>query len=139
MRRALILLVALAVFFWTLKTPWARDHLRGTLIVLIFAYVVRFGAQAMGAAQVAVAAVPSRLSEAGRILGAGPLRRLRTIDLPLMMPGLLAGGGLVVLSFLPDAERVLDGDGSPWSGWSVFWLGMGLALVAAVMALRRRA
>ena len=51
----------------------------------------------------------------------------------------LAGGAAVVLSFLPDASRVLDGDASPWTGWPAFWLGLGLALTGAVMTLRRRA
>lgn len=47
----------------------------------------------------------------------------------------LTGGGLVVLSFLPDAERVLAGDTSPWSGWPLYGLGMALAMAAAMMAL----
>jgi len=101
------LLIALAVFFWTLRTPWAADHLRGTLGLLVFAYVVRFGAQAMGAAEVAVDGVPRRLGEAARILGAGPARRLRTVDLPLMLPGLLAGAGLVLLSTMKELPITL--------------------------------
>ena len=47
----------------------------------------------------------------------------------------LAGAALVILSFLVDAERVLAGDASPWSAWPVFWLGMGVAVLAAVTAL----
>ncbi len=49
----------------------------------------------------------------------------------------LAGGGLVVASFLVDSTRVLGGDASPWSGWPLFWLGMALAVVGAARALRR--
>jgi hypothetical protein len=51
----------------------------------------------------------------------------------------LAGGALVILSFLPDAARVLDGDAAPWSTWPLFWLGMALAVVAAALALSGRA
>jgi hypothetical protein len=51
----------------------------------------------------------------------------------------LAGGGIVILSFLFDADRVLGGDTSPWSAWPLFWLGMALATAAAVMALWRGA
>ncbi len=64
----------------------------------------------------------------------------RSIDIGL--PGMLvalAGGGLVILSFLVDADRVLDGDTSPWSAWAPFWLGMALAAAAALMALARGA
>lgn len=48
----------------------------------------------------------------------------------------LAGGGLVIASFLVDAERVLAGDMAPWSGWPLFAAGMTLAAAAAVAALR---
>lgn len=47
----------------------------------------------------------------------------------------LAGGGLVILSFLVDADRVLAGDTSPWSAWPLFWLGMASAAASAGMAL----
>jgi hypothetical protein len=49
----------------------------------------------------------------------------------------LAGGGLVVLSFLLDADRVAAGDTSPWSAWPLYWLGMVLTAAVAVMALWR--
>ncbi len=101
------LLIALAVFFWTLRGGWATEYLRGTIVVLVFAYVVRFGAQALGAAHVAVAAVPDRLHESARVLGAGPLRRLATVDAPLVAPGLLAGGGLVLLSTMKELPITL--------------------------------
>jgi hypothetical protein len=51
----------------------------------------------------------------------------------------LAGGGLVILSFLVDADRVLAGDTSPWSAWPLFWLGMAAAAAVAVIALWRGA
>lgn len=47
----------------------------------------------------------------------------------------LVGGGLVVLSFLVDTNRVLVGDQSPWSGWPLFWTGMVLATVASATGL----
>lgn len=47
----------------------------------------------------------------------------------------LLGGGLVVLSFLVDTNRVLAGDSSPWTGWPLFWTGMVLATVASATAL----
>jgi len=96
------LLIALSMFFWTLRNPWAAEHLRGSVVVLVFAYMVRFGAQAVGAATVAVAAVPPRLQDASRILGAGKIRRFATVDLPIMTPGLLAGAGLVLLSTMKE-------------------------------------
>src|SRR5690606_25727911 len=85
--------VALAVVFWTLNAPVIGAFYQ-TIPLLIFAYVVHFGAQSMRASQVAVGAMPARLDDAARMLGAGRARRLVTIDLPVMAPGLLAGAGL---------------------------------------------
>jgi len=73
----------------------------------VFAYVVHFGSQALRAGQVAVAGVPSHLDDAARTLGAGRLRRLRTVDLPLATPGLLAGAGLVLLSTMKELPATL--------------------------------
>ncbi|HZA84680.1 MAG TPA: iron ABC transporter permease [Actinomycetes bacterium] len=101
------LVVALALAFWTLQAPWPLAALYQTQALLVFAYVVHFGSQALRAAQVAVAAVPDRLDDAARSLGAGPFRRLRTIDLPLASPGLLAGGGLVLLSVMKELPATL--------------------------------
>jgi hypothetical protein len=74
--------------------------------------------------------------------GLAAARRLRT-GRPIAigrwgMMAMLAGGGLVIVSFLVDAERVRAGDTSPWSGWPLFWSGMAVAAAAALMALRPR-
>lgn len=45
------------------------------------------------------------------------------------------GGGLVILSFLVDSNRVAAGDVSPWTGGPLFWAGMALALVAGLTSL----
>lgn len=100
------LVVALALVFWVLNAP-VLGVLYQTLPVLIFAYVVHFGAQSMRAAQVAVSGVPDRLGDAARVLGAGPARRLATVELPLMLPGLVAGAGLVLLSTMKELPATL--------------------------------
>lgn len=100
------LVVALALVFWVLNTPVLSSFYQ-TLPVLIFAYVVHFGAQSMRAAQVAVGGVSRGVGDAATMLGAGPVRRFRTIDLPLMAPGLLAGAGLVLLSTMKELPATL--------------------------------
>ncbi len=95
------LLVALSVRFWTLPV-WADAVVGDTMALLIFAYVVRFGSLAMGVTLVAVRSVPPRLGDAAATLGAGRWRRLRTVDLPIMVPGLSAGAGLVLLSVMKE-------------------------------------
>jgi iron(III) transport system permease protein len=100
------LVIALALVFWVLGADFV-SALYQTLPVLIFAYVIHFGAQAMRASQVAVGGVPSRLDDAARMLGAGRARRFRTVDLPLMLPGLAAGAGLVLLSTMKELPATL--------------------------------
>lgn len=96
------LLIALSMRFWTLRSDTAFDLLSDTLGLLIFAYVVRFASLAMGVTLEAVRAVPVRLHDVARTLGANGRRRLLTLDLPLMTPGLLAAGGLVLLSTMKE-------------------------------------
>ncbi len=100
------LLIALAVVFMALKVP-GLSFLYLSLPLLIFAYVVHFGVQALRSAEVGVATVDRRLEEAAQTLGAGRLRRLLRVDLPLMTPALAAGGGLVLLSTMKELPATL--------------------------------
>jgi iron(III) transport system permease protein len=101
------LAIALALVSLTLDSPGPFGAFYQTLPLLVFAYVVHFGAQAMRTAQVAVASVPRELDDAGRVLGASRVKRVLQIDLPLMMPGLLAGAGLVLLSTMKELPATL--------------------------------
>lgn len=80
----------------------AAPALYQSLGVLVFAYVVHFGAQTLRTAQVGVAAMPPRVDDAARLLGASPLRRLTAVELPLLAPSVLAGAGLVLLSTMKE-------------------------------------
>ncbi len=97
---------ALSLVFWTLDAPILRSWYQ-TFPLLITAYVLHFGAQATRAAHVAVSAVPRRLNDAAATLGAHQPRRFMSIELPLMMPGLLAGAGLVMLSTMKELPATL--------------------------------
>ena len=66
------LVIALALVRWVLDVP-LLGGLYQTLAVLIVAYVIHFGSQAMRAAQVATGAVPARLDDAARMLGRRPV------------------------------------------------------------------
>jgi iron(III) transport system permease protein len=100
------LVVALAVLSLALDVPESWG-LYESFTLLVFAYVVHLGAQSLRAAQVAVAAVPTRLDESARMLGAGRVRRFTTIELPLMVPGLAAGAGMVLLSTMKELPITL--------------------------------
>jgi hypothetical protein len=58
---------------------------------------------------------------------------------PAVVLAAALGGAVVVLSFLANGPAVLDGGLPGWYPWPVFWLGMAVASLAAVDALRGRA
>lgn len=101
------LAVSLALVFWTIDAPQPIASAYQTLPLLVFAYVVHFGAQALRTSQVAVAGIPPALEEAARSLGAGRRRRWLRVELPLATPALLAGAGLVLLSTMKELPVTL--------------------------------
>lgn len=100
------LVIALALAVLTLNTPLLNRFYQTTAL-LIVAYVIHFGSQAMASAEFAVRAVPNALRESSRLLEPNPIRRLLRVDLPLMRPGLVAGGGLVMLSTVKELPATL--------------------------------
>lgn len=101
------LVVALALVAWAVGAPGFLSGLYQTFPLLILGYVLHFGAQAVGSGQAAFGAVPQRFDEAAATLGAAQRRRFAAIDLPLVAPGLLAAGGLVLLSTLKELPLTL--------------------------------
>jgi hypothetical protein len=83
---------------------------------------------------------PIVVSAALIIAGLAAAWRLRR-GLPVVVGRLhaataLAGGALVIVSFLVDSSRVLAGDTGPWTGWPIFGLGMALAAAATIGSLQ---
>ena len=78
-----------------------------TVPILVFAYVVRFMPQAVGSTRTSVLQVNPRLTEASRTLGKGPLRTFRTVTLPLIAPGIIAGAALVFLTTMKELPATL--------------------------------
>jgi iron(III) transport system permease protein len=101
------LTLALALVFWTLAAPAPVGALYQTVPLLVAAYTIHFGAHSLRSAQVAIGAVPPQVDEAASTLGARRLRRLVAVELPLMLPGLLAGSGLVLLSAMKELPATL--------------------------------
>lgn len=104
------LIIALAMVYWVLQAPTSNalsDWLYQTLPLMIGAYIIHLGAQAMGSAEVAIASLPKHISEASQTLGAGRFRRLFSVELPLMAPVLATGVGLVMLSVMKELPITL--------------------------------
>jgi iron(III) transport system permease protein len=91
------------VFFGANYVPWLYQ----TLLMLIFAYTVRFLPQATGNVRTSLLQISPRLEEASRSLGVGRRETLRRITLPLLQPGIWAGAALVFLSTMKELPATL--------------------------------
>ena len=98
------IVIALAlVFFGANYVPFLYQ----TAPMLIFAYVVLFLPQAVGAVETSLLQVHPNLEEAGRSLGKGPIQVFRRITFPLVQPGLGAGIALVFLTTMKELPATL--------------------------------
>jgi iron(III) transport system permease protein len=78
-----------------------------TVAIIVFAYVVRFLPQAVGTIRSSVLQTDPKLVEAARTLGHPPLVAFRKVVLPLVMPGIVAGGALVFLTSMKELAATL--------------------------------
>lgn len=98
------IVIALAlVFFAATYLPLLYQ----TLALLVFAYLIRFLPEAVGALRGALLQISARLEEAARSLGRRPHEVLATITIPLVWPGALAGAALVFLSAMKELPATL--------------------------------
>jgi iron(III) transport system permease protein len=96
--------LALAIASFTLNVV---PTVYQTLFVLIAAVTMRYLVQSVGALRGPLLQLSPRTLEAARSLGERPLGVLRTITLPLLRPGLVAGLALVLLSALKELPLTL--------------------------------
>ncbi|WP_164871747.1 ABC transporter permease [Solirhodobacter olei] len=83
------------VLFWNAR--WNPVTLYGTPLILVVSYMTVTFPYALRYAQIGLAASGGNLNAAGAVHGAGPLRRLVTVTLPLAAPA-LAGAASVVFA-----------------------------------------
>ncbi len=81
--------------------------LYGTPLVVVIAYVLRHMPQAVRSSESALGQLSPSLEEASRTLGRTSLQTLFQVTLPLILPGLLAGGSLVFLTSLKELPATL--------------------------------
>jgi len=98
------LVIALTLVFF--GAQYARP-LYQTLPMLLVAYLILFIPQAVGSARTSLLQLPRSLEEAGRSLGHSSTGVFRRITLPLVQPGVLAGGALVFLTCMKELPTTL--------------------------------
>ena len=98
------IVVALALVFFGIRVA---TPLYQTLAMLVFAYVVLFLPQAVGAIRSSLLQVNPNVEAASRTLGSSRVETLRRVTLPLARRGALAGGALVFLTSLKELPATL--------------------------------
>lgn len=78
-----------------------------TAALLVGAYVIRFLPEATAATRSALSSLSPLYEEAARSLGSSRFDVLRRVTIPLIRPGLLAGGGLVFLTAMKELPATL--------------------------------
>lgn len=78
-----------------------------SVLLLVFAYVVRFMPQAVGTTKSSLLQVDPSYVEAARSLGYAPLTAFRKVVLPLVAPGVAAGAALVFLTTMKELPATL--------------------------------
>lgn len=81
--------------------------LKGTLLVLIAGYVIRFISIAQSASAGALSRMKPSVEEASRVLGRGPLRTIATVVLPVVKGGLFSGALLVFVDVMKEMPVTL--------------------------------
>ncbi|MEZ5411542.1 MAG: iron ABC transporter permease [Acidimicrobiales bacterium] len=100
------LVIALSLAYLTLNTPLLGPFYQSAGL-LVAAYVLHFGLQALGPDEQGVRSVPDPVRESAALLEPSRWRRVARVDLPLMTPNLAAGGGLVLLSTVKELPATL--------------------------------
>ncbi|BFM40653.1 iron ABC transporter permease [Synechocystis sp. LKSZ1] len=81
--------------------------LSGTLVILVYAYLVRFLAVGFGALESSLTKIKPSLDDAARSLGKSPLQVLLNVHLPLMSGGILTAVMLVFVDVMKELPATL--------------------------------
>ncbi|MGF1680714.1 ABC transporter permease [Photobacterium minamisatsumaniensis] len=79
----------------------------GTMFAIIFAFVVRFAAVAIGSIESSLAKIPPSLDMASKTMGYASLPMLRRVHLPLIRRGCLIAGLLVFIESMKELNAAL--------------------------------
>jgi iron(III) transport system permease protein len=104
-------------YLTTFNTGWLT--MTGTATILVFAYFVRRLAYAFRSISAAIGQVDTALEEASTICGASWGRTIRTITVPLIAPGILAGGILVFSTLIGELSVTIMLFSGQWKTVSI--------------------
>ena len=91
------------IFIFNNYIPW----LYNTFYLIAIAYVIRFLPLAMQSGESNLSLISPRIDEAARSLGYSPWKVLFKVIIPLVLPGIFAGGALVFVNSLKELPATL--------------------------------
>lgn len=98
------IVVALSLVFFGANFAYP---LYQTMFMLVFAYVVLFLPQAVGAVRTSLLQVSPNVEHAARSLGLSPWQVMRRVTIPLVRPGIVTGATLVFLTVMKELPATL--------------------------------
>jgi iron(III) transport system permease protein len=98
--------IVVALSLVTVAIRFARPVYQTTLLLML-AYAIMFLPRAMVSVRAALDQAPPVFDDVAHALGSGPLETLRRVTLPLIAPGLGAGGALVFLAVVTELTATL--------------------------------
>jgi iron(III) transport system permease protein len=81
--------------------------LYNTVFVIVIAMLIRFLPQSMQSTEASLSLISPRIDEASQSLGLSPWMAMYKVILPIILPGILAGGALVFVSTLKELPATL--------------------------------
>jgi iron(III) transport system permease protein len=107
----LIPLTALDLWFYDVLLSWDQSPVglifSGSLVILVFGYLVRFSAIAIGSVDSSLVQVAPSLDLASRTLGNGPVKTIWRVNIPLIKKGLLSAFILVFIEAMKELPAAL--------------------------------
>ncbi len=89
------------------RWPQAAPLFTGTLLALLWAFLVRFGGVALQSIEAGYARIPTSMDESARMLGASPLRLAWEVHAPLLSRATLAAALLVFVDVMKELPATL--------------------------------
>jgi iron(III) transport system permease protein len=90
------------IFAWMQPIPGWNPGIYGTVWILLIAYITRFMILQVRGSMTAISQVSMDLEEAAHVFGANTLDKWKVILLPLLLPGIISGAFLVLLTTLTE-------------------------------------
>lgn len=110
------------IFHWIQPIPGWKPGIYGTIKILIISYVTRYLILQVKGSYSAIVQIDRSVEEAASVCGAGLFQKWKQVLIPLILPGVLSGSFLVLISSLTELtlSSLLWSSGAETIGVTIF-------------------